>query len=316
MSDYDSAWKEGLDHYFPRFLAFFFADVFEAIDWSRDYETLDTELQKLAPEGDVGTRRVDKLIKVYRKDTADPVYLHIEAQAQPEAGFERRVYVYNYRAEDRYNQPVVSLVVLGDDNAGWRPTQYVADVWRCIKTFTFRSVKLLDWAERLGELEASDDPSALLVLAHLQAQATRQDHEARRTQKVRLLRALYDRKLDAEDIRQRLRFIDWLLNLPDELQALVTQEIAQLEQEKKMTLVTTLERVAMWMGEVEGLLKGIEAVLDVKFGAAGIELMPEVRKLPTPKALQAFLQALRTAQALDDVRPLLTAPQPAPPPAP
>jgi hypothetical protein len=44
--------------------------------------------------------------------------LHLEVQAWREAGFERRVYVYNSRAEDRFGQPVVSLVLLLDDDRG------------------------------------------------------------------------------------------------------------------------------------------------------------------------------------------------------
>lgn len=42
--------------------------------------------------------------------------MHVEVQTQQESEFERRIHVYNYRVEDRYNQPAVSLVVLGDDN--------------------------------------------------------------------------------------------------------------------------------------------------------------------------------------------------------
>ncbi len=320
MSDYDSPWKEALDHYFPLFLAFFFPEIFAQIDWSRDYETLDTELQKLAPEGDVGRRRVDKLVKVYRKDTGDAVYLHVEVQSQEEAGFERRVYVYNYRAEDRYNQPVVSLVVYGDDNPNWEPASYAAGLWGCSKQFEFGTAKLLSYAGRLAELEASDNPFALLVLAHLQAQATREDREARRAQKVRLLKGLHDRKWEAEDVRHRVRFIDWLLDLPEELERLVTQELSQFEQERKMPFVTSFERVGMEKGLEQGLekglekglLAGIEVALDLKFSEEGTALLPAVRQQTDPKALEAFLHAIKTA-SLDDLRGLLTAP---PPPAP
>jgi hypothetical protein len=124
MSDDDSPWKEALDRHFPLVLAFFFPEIFEAIDWSRDYEALDTELQKLAPEGDVGRRRVDKLIKVYRKDTGAPVYLHIEVQSQEEEGFERRL-----RPALLDDPNDVGVVELGGDaelparsaSAGWGP---------------------------------------------------------------------------------------------------------------------------------------------------------------------------------------------------
>jgi hypothetical protein len=308
VSDYDSPWKEALDRYFPLVLAFFFPEIFADIDWSRDYEALDQELQKLAPEGEVGRRRVDKLIKVYRKDTGDPVYLHIEVQSQEEEGFERRVYVYNYRIEDRYNQPVVSLVILGDDNPDWRPCRYVAGLWGCTKTFEFDTRKLLDWAGRLAELEASDSPFALLVLAHLRAQATRGDWEARWTEKVRLLKGLYDRKWEAEDVRHRMRFLDWLLDLPAGLERRVSEKLAQYDRERQMPFVTSFERVGM----EKGLHKGIEAVLDIKFGAEGLALLSAVGER-TADELSVLLDAIKRAATLDAVRALLSAPpQPGP----
>ena len=47
MTDYDSPWKEVLEDYFPSFLAFFFPDVYNLVDWSRPYESLDTELKQV-----------------------------------------------------------------------------------------------------------------------------------------------------------------------------------------------------------------------------------------------------------------------------
>ena len=44
MPDYDSPWKEILDSYFPAFMAFFFPEAHADIDWTRGYESLDTDL--------------------------------------------------------------------------------------------------------------------------------------------------------------------------------------------------------------------------------------------------------------------------------
>ena len=40
-ADYDSPWKEALDHYFEAFLRLLFPEVQRPIDWSRGYESLD-----------------------------------------------------------------------------------------------------------------------------------------------------------------------------------------------------------------------------------------------------------------------------------
>ena len=56
MTEYDSPWKEALDQYFERFLAFFFPEAHVAIDWSRRYESLDKELQQIVSDSELGLR--------------------------------------------------------------------------------------------------------------------------------------------------------------------------------------------------------------------------------------------------------------------
>ncbi len=68
MGDYDSAWKEALDVYFEPFLALFFPQAHTEISWSRGYESLDKELQKIVPESQHGRRVADKLVKVWLTD--------------------------------------------------------------------------------------------------------------------------------------------------------------------------------------------------------------------------------------------------------
>jgi hypothetical protein len=56
LSDFDSPWKEVLELFFPAFLQFFFPQVNAAIDWSREYEALDKELQQIVREAVIGRR--------------------------------------------------------------------------------------------------------------------------------------------------------------------------------------------------------------------------------------------------------------------
>jgi hypothetical protein len=61
--------------------------------------------------------------------------------------------------------------------------------------------------------------------------------------------------------------------------------------------MTSFERLAL----EEGLLEGIEAILEFRFGAAGVQLLPEVRKLEDVDKIRAVLHALKTA-TLDELR--------------
>lgn len=91
MSDYDSPWKEALTLFFPAFLAFFFPRVQRRIDWSRDYEVLDKELQQVIREAEVGPRRVDLLVKVWLLNGQEEwLLIHVEVQSQYDPEFPQR----------------------------------------------------------------------------------------------------------------------------------------------------------------------------------------------------------------------------------
>ena len=98
-ADYDSPWKDMLERYFEEFLAFFFPQVHAGIDWEKDPEFLDKELQQVVRDAKLGRRLVDKLVKVYRKGPASDsqeiwVFIHVEVQGFYEKAFEKRMYIY------------------------------------------------------------------------------------------------------------------------------------------------------------------------------------------------------------------------------
>ena len=65
-----------------------------------------------------------------------------------------------------------------------------------------------------------------------------------------------------------------------------------------MPYVTSIERVEIR----EALRKGIRSLLKVRFGDEGLKLMPEIEDIHDGDVLEAILQALETANTLDDVR--------------
>ena len=219
MSEYDSPWKESLEVYFESFLSLCFPAVHQEIDWTKGYVSRDKELQKLLAESETGKRIVDKLIQVWRKSGAEAwILIHVEVQSQPEARFAERMFVYYYRLRDRYNRRVVSLAVLGDERASWRPDRYRHELCGCELEFRFPIVKLIDYAEHTEELEQSDNPFAVLVLAHLKSQATKGDPSSRYAWKFRLVKGMYTKGRSAEQVRNLFKFIDWMIDLPPELE--------------------------------------------------------------------------------------------------
>ncbi|MEN9984623.1 MAG: hypothetical protein RI925_125, partial [Pseudomonadota bacterium] len=59
--DYDSPWKDAVERYFPEFIAFYFPDASQQINWARGHEFLDQELRAVVQDAELGKRFVDKL---------------------------------------------------------------------------------------------------------------------------------------------------------------------------------------------------------------------------------------------------------------
>ncbi|NLC58500.1 MAG: hypothetical protein GX774_16840, partial [Armatimonadetes bacterium] len=113
QTDFDSPWKDALEHFFPAAMQLYFPQAHARIDWRRGVAFLDKELQRVTPRAARGRRTVDKLAKVYLNDGHEVwVLVHVEVQGQPEEAFPDRMYEYNYRLYDRYARPVASFGIL------------------------------------------------------------------------------------------------------------------------------------------------------------------------------------------------------------
>src|SRR5712692_8067749 len=242
--DYDSPWKEALETFLPDCLALFFPRAHDAIDWSQPHRFLDQELRQVQREAERGRQVVDKLVQVARLDGADAwVLVHIEVQSQAEADFSKRMFAYYYRLLDRFDRPVVSLAILGDERPTWRPERYDLDLWGYGVQFTFRAVKLLDYRGNPAQLEESRNPFATIVVAHLRAQETRRNPAARLDGKLRVLRRLYRQGYSREQIVGLYRFVDWVMALPADLERRFLDEVEAIEEENKMPYITSAERL-------------------------------------------------------------------------
>ena len=65
--EYDSPWKDALEHAFPEFMAFYFPQAHSEIDWVRGHEFKNTELRQVVRDAELGKRYADALVKVTLK---------------------------------------------------------------------------------------------------------------------------------------------------------------------------------------------------------------------------------------------------------
>jgi len=222
-------------------------------------------------------------------------------QRQFQVDFPKRVYIYNHCLFDKYDHEVISFVVLGDDRPNWRPTSYKYRRWGFHSRLKFPMVKLLDYQAKWQELEQSQNPFAVIVMAHLQTQATRQDVQQRFQSKLALVRGLYERGYSKKEILELFRLIEWMMVLPAELEDEFRTELRQIEGGNRMPYITGFER--------DGIRDSVLEVLQARFEAVPAELNDRLktiddrtvltqllRQAATLSSVEAFQQALSQSQ--------------------
>lgn len=154
--------------------------------------------------------------------------------------------------------PTPQSAVLADRGALWRPSSYLYEVLGCEMRLTFPIVKLQDYAGRMHELLAHRNPFALVTAAHLLTQQTRHNAHRRRIVKWRLTKLLYARPGDKRRIINLFKVIDWMMRLPEGLQARYMRCAVALQRRSNMTYLTSLERHAIGKGIRHGRRKGLK----------------------------------------------------------
>ena len=303
---YDSPWKDILQTNFKEFMQFFFPAAHNEIDWTKKIDFLDKELEEVTKDAEIGRRFADKLVKLYLNNGEEQwILVHVEVQSQEESDFAARMYTYNYRIYDRYKKSVASLAILGDDNSNWKPSQFGYSLFGCTLNFQFPIVKLLDYQQRLSEIETDGNPFATVVMAHLAAMNTRSDRNERKVQKLALVQRLYQQGLEEQDVVNLLAFVDWMLTLPSDLEAEFKREVQQLEAGRRMKYVTSFERSGIEIGKQQEALSMVTRQLNRRLGNLDDALLERVRSLSVEQ-LEALGEALLDFTSVTDLTSWLT----------
>jgi hypothetical protein len=315
--DYDTPWKEVVTHHFPEFMAFYFPLAYAAIDWSRPHAFLDQEFAALTRDAALGKRLLDKLVSVHTREGGEQwILVHLEVQGWHDQDFAERIFVYNYRAYDRYRRPIVSLALLTDDSLRWRPDAFSYALLGCSMGIEFPMVKLRDFSTRIDELQSHPNPFALVTAAHLLARETRRNAHRRRIAKWRLTKQLYQRHWSKQRIIDLYRVIDWIMRLPQGLDSRLRDGILQLERREAMAYLSSLERIGMEIGRQEGMQEGREEgreegrregqsellieLITARFGPPDFDLRSRLIAA-TPKQLSAWARNFVGAATLDEI---------------
>ncbi|MEC5161079.1 MULTISPECIES: DUF4351 domain-containing protein [unclassified Janthinobacterium] len=299
--DYDTPWKDAVTRYFSAFMAFYFPSAHAQIDWSREPEFLEQELAQVARDAELGKRLADKLVKVTLHGGAERwVLVHLEVQGRREGRFAERMFACNYRIYDHYRRPVSSLALLADGSASWKPDTFGYRLFGCEMRFSFPVVKLIDYAGQIEQLLQDENPFALVTAAHLLTRQTKGDMARRAAAKRRLFALLFQRNWDKQRIIDFLNVIDWMMQLPAELDNELWADIPAMERSNAMPYMSYFERKFRGEGMRKGQQSLLAMQLEERFGALPDEARERLASASDTQLL-AWAKALLRAQSVDEV---------------
>lgn len=107
-------------------------------------------------------------------------------------------------------------------------------------------------------------------------------------------------------MRELFRLIDWMMHLRADWEQRFRAELAQFEEQTRMSYITSVERLAKAEGKAEGGVSILLNILRRVCGPLPEEVETRVRRLAYPE-IEALSEALLTFRTLDDLRTWLDA---------
>ena len=305
-ANYDQTWKEAIGQYFESFLQFFYPKIYEQIDWSKTPISLDKELEQITASSQTKKRYADKLFQVWLLNNEIIwILIHIEVQSQYDKQFPQRMFIYNYRSFDLFNKPVISLAILGDEDAKWRPNSYKYGIGDSEVSMKFSIVKLLDY--QWEELAASNNLFAIIVMAHLKTKVTTKDLTQREQWKWNLVRPLYQKGLTKVDIINLVKFIDRMMTLPPPLQTEFQTKLDDYEKELNMPFLSTIEENAQEKGAKITRQDDIIKILSTRFDNLPEKIIYNIKQIDNMSILENLLLPSINVNSLEEFQTLIDA---------
>lgn len=258
MITQDQLWKGLIEDFFPQLFAFFYPKKARYFDLART-EFLEQELAQLVADDEGHDRRVDKLVKLYRRNGSTAFMLiHLEVQGYYDKNFARRMFTYAYRIFDRYGMVVESLAILTDRRKHFHPKLFTAKAFGTELTYKFTTYKLLD--QNREELAASRNPFALALLVAYDAIQQKAIPDGQLLAlKIRFFRRLLELGFSKAEIGRLAHFIKHYSRFQNpKMNDTFDQHIVELTNKQEgMGIIERVQNAYKQAGFEEGMKKGM-----------------------------------------------------------
>ncbi|GJD23663.1 hypothetical protein RIVM261_086190 [Rivularia sp. IAM M-261] len=187
-------------------------------------------------------------------------------------------------------------MILGDDDPNWRPKRFGYSRWGFISGTKYPMVKLLDFQPRWSELERSLNPFAVVIMAHLSTLDTVGKPNQRFQSKLSLVRGLYERGYNKNEILELFRLIQWMMVLPKPLEISFKQEFKRIQEEGRVPYITDIELDGMVINARESVV----TVLRIRFGVVPAEVSERLEAIEDIDVLKKLHEQSITISSLEE----------------
>jgi PD-(D/E)XK nuclease family transposase len=226
--DHDRLFKELLSTFFIEFLELFLPQVAASIE--RD--SVRFLPQEYFADLTTGEEKIIDLLAEVKQAGKDVGFLiHLEAQADSQANFARRIFFYFARLYQKYLQPIYPIVVFSFDEPfrAESQTHIVEFPTRKVLEFSFESIQLnrLNWRDYLNQ----PNPVAAALMSKMKIAP-----EDRATVKAECLRVLATLQLNPTRTRLISGFVDTYLKLNARKEAVFQRELVEWKHKRRRGL--------------------------------------------------------------------------------
>jgi predicted transposase/invertase (TIGR01784 family) len=257
----DALWKGIIEDLFSDFLLYFYPEwSIQNVDFERDFEFLDKELETIYPERK-GKRYADKLVKVPLLSGKEQWFLiHIEVQGYEDITFPERMFQYFYRIRDKHQKDVLAMVILTDENKDFHPKKYEYSFQKTKIEYHFDTFKILEKTE--NELNIPNNIFSIVMLVAKKALKKRQKDEKIIQWKIELVKELLKGGYEQKKIRQVMNFIQFFVNFAsEEVVKEYEEELSKIIKTRtnmgiEQTIIEHFKEEGRQEGRQEGMEKG------------------------------------------------------------
>jgi hypothetical protein len=274
MIDHDRLFKELISIFFSEFIELFLPDVAGHIE--RDsISFLNQEIFTNITSGE--RREVDLLAQVRFRGQQTCFLIHLENQSYSQAGFERRMFHYFARLDEKYSLPIYPVVIFSFDTPQrLEPNRYQVEFPdRKVLDFSYVAIQLnrLNWRDFLS----SQNPVAAALMAKMKIQP-----EDRPKVKAECLRLLATLRLNSAKMQLISGFVDTYLRLNEAEEVTFEAELNRmgLSEEEEARV---MEIVTSWMekGIERGFQQGFQQALAREAALVLYQLNDRFRGIPS-----------------------------------